>query len=308
MVIAVAAFAVGCSRKASPNVRVDPALATLLPSDTLVLIGVRAEALRETPVYKKYGAQIEAQMGELAKGTGVDPRRDLWELLAAMDGKDAIVFARGKFSDMGLEPKLEAQGAKRFAHRGYTLMGTDERSVAFINPTTIAAGRTAGLRSMLDSKDQPKGGNVPALIEKARQIPAGSQIWIAGIGGGVRTLLVPPSSNLDNLNRMVQSVSDFRGGIELNTGAKAYLEAVCVSEAAAKQIHDGLRAIIGMGRLMTPDGGREMLRVYDAIKVSWDRNTVRVNGDFPEDVLDTLVSLTEGKKPSTSSPESRRPD
>ena len=295
---------IGCSRTGPSNTRVDPAFATLLPADTVLLTGIRVEALRTTPLYKKHAALIDKKLDDLSKRSGIDARQNLWELLVTSNGKDTIVFARGKFAEMGLEPKLEAQGAKRSAHRGYTMLGDDRAMLAFLSPTTAAAGPPAALKTMLDNKDRPKGGNVPALLEMSRQIPAGNHIWFAGLGG-VRAPGIPPSSNLDNLNRMSQSVRTFQGGVELTEAATVKLEALCNSEKDAKEIHDALRGLLGIGRLTSP---REMLPLFDAVQVSLDASRVRAEAAFQPAVIDQLIKLLAGSRSSISSPESRPRD
>jgi hypothetical protein len=85
----------GCRPKPAPIVLVDPALAILVPPDAVLLAGVRMKQLRES---------------------GIDPRKDVWELLITSDGKDTVVMARGKFSELGMEPKLEREGVRRFAY------------------------------------------------------------------------------------------------------------------------------------------------------------------------------------------------
>jgi hypothetical protein len=307
LIVLGAACLAGCSRKPSTTVRVDPALATLIPSDTVLLTGVRVEALRATSVYKKYEPLLEKELNELSSKAGIDPRKNVWEIVAASNGKDSLVFARGKFSEMGLEPKLEGQGGKRSSYRGYTLIGSDEHVVAFLSPTTAAAGRSAAVKAMLDAKDQPKGGTLQSLIDEVQSIPSSNQIWAGGFGGG-RTIPVPPSSNLDNLNRMILSVQRFSGGLDLNGGLKLNAEALCATAADAKRIHDAMRGFIGMGRLSTPTNQPEMLRFYDALKVSQDDTRVLVNADIPEDMLDSVMRMLQERRGSTSLPELPRPN
>ena len=45
---------VGCAHKSAVGPKIDPALATLVPEDTTLLVGTRLEALEKTPVYQKY--------------------------------------------------------------------------------------------------------------------------------------------------------------------------------------------------------------------------------------------------------------
>jgi hypothetical protein len=44
----------GCAHKSVVGPKIDPALATLIPEDTTLLVGTRLEALEKTPVYQKY--------------------------------------------------------------------------------------------------------------------------------------------------------------------------------------------------------------------------------------------------------------
>src|SRR5580658_4233483 len=103
----------GCARKAPVGPKIDPALATLIPGDTTLLIGTRLEALERTPVYQKYLADRKfPQIDEFARQTGIDPKKDLWELLFVSNGKNKILLGRGKFANE-MEPRLEKNGAKR---------------------------------------------------------------------------------------------------------------------------------------------------------------------------------------------------
>jgi hypothetical protein len=65
--------------------------------------------------------------------------------------------------------------------------------------------------------------------------------------------------------------------------------------SAARQIHDALRGLIGIGRLSTPDNQRELLRFFDAIQVSQEDRTVRVRASIPLDLLIAFESFLGGK-------------
>ena len=76
-----------CTRKAVVGPKIDPALATLIPADTTLLVGTRLEALARTPVYQKYFADRRfPQVEEFAAKVGIDPKKDLWELLFVSNG------------------------------------------------------------------------------------------------------------------------------------------------------------------------------------------------------------------------------
>ena len=52
LVIAVGILA--CGPGTPPHVSIDPAMATLVPPDTIGLMGMRLDHLRETPFYEKH--------------------------------------------------------------------------------------------------------------------------------------------------------------------------------------------------------------------------------------------------------------
>ena len=97
---AVALLAAGCSSLHKPGaVRIDPALETLVPSDTVFLLGARIDKIRDTDIYRKYLSQTNpTQIQQFAQATGIDPRKDLDEALACYNGKAGLLLIRGAFN------------------------------------------------------------------------------------------------------------------------------------------------------------------------------------------------------------------
>ncbi|MCS7315510.1 MAG: hypothetical protein NZ554_08565, partial [Bryobacteraceae bacterium] len=173
--MAVAAAVLGCRSAERSQLYVDPALAALVSPEAVMVAGARVESLRGTALYKRWvaGRRVPV-LDELAARLGLDPRKDLWELVVASEGGHTVALARGKFSPMGLEPRME--GARRTAYKGYTLIGDERASVVFMNSTTAATGPAAALRALIDRRGRGKG--VSPLIQQARALPAGTQIWL----------------------------------------------------------------------------------------------------------------------------------
>jgi hypothetical protein len=194
----------------------------LVPPDTILLAGVRLEPLRATPLYQRYIANRKLpQFEEFVKETGFDPRKDLWEFLIANDGKDTVVMARGHFDEMGLEPKLDREGAERMSYKGYTLLGDARTAVAFMNSSTAVSGPTAAVRSVIDRRSQAKGGIPQVLMEKVKAIPSTNQIWAVGnVNGRIPMLNFRDNGNLANLNNITPALKIFTTGIDLRTGFK----------------------------------------------------------------------------------------
>ena len=82
--LSLALIAAGCGPSSA---EVDPALARLVPPDTLALIDIKADALRATPLYLKYVS------GRLESMKVTD---DVSEALAVSKGRDVVVFTKSK--------------------------------------------------------------------------------------------------------------------------------------------------------------------------------------------------------------------
>ena len=94
--LAIALAVAGCSKQ--QNVFIDPALATMVPPDTIFVAGIRVDALKKTPFWQEHISQRNLALFDRLRGeTGLDPRSDVWELLAASDGKSTVVLARVGF-------------------------------------------------------------------------------------------------------------------------------------------------------------------------------------------------------------------
>src|SRR5260370_23028551 len=111
-----------------------------MPSDSVLAVAVHLDKLRKTPVYEKYLANRSfPELDRMARFTGMDPRKDLWQLLFLSDGKHNVLLGRGNFAD-DMELKLQREGAQRIGYKSYYLVGADEAAVVFFNSTTAAVG------------------------------------------------------------------------------------------------------------------------------------------------------------------------
>lgn len=292
----IALVVAGCKPKPSPTVVADPGLMTLVPSDTVFLAGIRMEPLRATPIYQKYVAQQKIQLVEdFRKQTGLDPTKDLWEFIVASNGKDTAVLTRGQFSEMGLEPKLEKQGVQRMGYKGYTLLGDETSAVAFINSSTAIAARTPYVKTLIDGRGKSTGAP-KWLMDRVKQIPSTNQIWFTG-AGELPGLNRRDAGNMANLNVLIDRVQSFTGGIDFRAGARAHADAACDNEADAEHLAQSVKGLVGMGRLSAPSNERDLLRAYDAVKVSFTGKVVTVDVDLPQDLVDRMIKLGDSFRP-----------
>jgi hypothetical protein len=169
-----------CRKAPSPTVFLDPALAVLVPRDTTILAGVRMQHIRATPFYQQHVVSAP-RLAKFRQNVGLPNEADVWEYLIAADGEDPIILMRGKFSEMGMEPRSAKEGAERISHRGVSVIGDDKGAIAFLNPTTAMAGTVRAIKRALDERNENTG--VPTALKRlASEIPSNNEAWIVSVG------------------------------------------------------------------------------------------------------------------------------
>lgn len=282
----------GCARKSAFGPKIDPALATLIPPDTTLLVGTRLDALKRTPIYQKYLENRNIpQIEEFAKQTGLDPKKDLWELLFVSDGKHNVLLGRGKFANE-MEPRLEKQGAKRFGYKGYDLVGNENTAVLFISETAAAIGPTESLRFLIDERGASKGPPA-ALAAIMNDIPSDAQFWAVYAGGPVDLGL---GGNLANITKLVHSIETGSVFFDLTLGLHGVASGECSSPQAAEDVQGALKAFIGLGRLNTPANQKDLLAAFDGMRVTLQDKRVRLYMDVPQEAVDQFLNLWVGRR------------
>jgi len=290
--VCAAMILAGCAHRVPVGPKIDPALATLVPDDTTLLVGTRLEALEKTPVYQKYLADRKfPQVEDFAKQTGLDPQKDLWELLFVSNGKNNVLLGRGKFANE-MEPRLEKGGAKRFGYKGYNLIGDEKTAVVFISSTTAAMGPTESLRFLLDQRGASKGPP-PALTALMKDIPPEAQFWAAYTGGPVDLGF---TGNMANISKLVASIETGSVYFDLRTGLNGVASGECSTDQSAEEVQGALKAFIGLGRLNTPANQPEMQAAWDGLRTTLQNKRVKLYIDVPQNVVDQFLALWMGRK------------
>jgi len=286
-----------CKQEGGKGVVLPAKMEQYIPGDTVVLIGARIDEIQTSQIFQKLAAEQQIpELNDFTKRTGLDPRKDLNELVLASNGKDAVMIARGRMENRAqLEAMLEKEGAKRTAFEKHTLIGTDDAAVVFIDNTIAVAGRPAMLKSVLTGKVDDN--NKRAILERVAALPQDRPVWAVAIGG-FSPMPLPETGNLANLGRIFQSLRTVSMTIDLKDGLSLAANGLCGNEKDAKQLHDMLRGLIGFGRLSTPTDKPELLRFFDGIKVDHADSTVKLNADVPMDMVEFFLSLTGKRKPA----------
>jgi len=291
LVCSFLALLCSCSSKQA-GANLDPSFALLIPPDSTAIACVRIDLLQKTDAYKKYfGDYMVGSVDELARQIGVDPRKNLWEVVYVSNGKQSALLGRGMFSDES-EPRLDnltKQGAKRFGYKGFNFVGNDDKAILLISQTVVAAGDTPFLKQMIDSRDKSTGPP-PALAVLLKDIPHDMQLWGVYSGGPVE-LPFALEGNLANAGKMLSLIQQGSYYFDLRTGLNGVVLGQGKNEQDAQQLEGALKALLGMGRLMTPANQPGLQKLWDGFRVTEEARRVKLYVDQPEEMVGQLASL-----------------
>jgi hypothetical protein len=287
---------IGCSKTPVAGPKIDPALYLLIPSDTVMLAGTRLDSIESTEVYKKYLSQRSLpQIEDFARQTGIDPRKDLWQLLYISNGKNSAVMGRAMFSDES-EPKLQKNGATRFSYKGLTLVGDEQTAILLVGPTVVGVGDTAELKAIVDAKDKSTAGPPPAMAELMKDIPPEAQFWVAYRGGPIQ-MPFDATGNLSNINQIVKLIQTGTLYLDLSSGIKGLAVGPGNTEHDAGELESGLKALVAFGRLSTPANQPDLQRIWDGLTVTRQDRVVKLHIDEPAELVDRALALWLGPSP-----------
>jgi hypothetical protein len=242
-----------------------------VPPDTMALVGVRLDKLRTTPAYRKLAGQHRLpRFDDFRSDTGVDPERDIRELVLAYDGQSALWIARGAF------PLKDASSPRN-------------SSLTIIDKDTALAGPAAVVRAAIDQYKSGRGGAPGGLLARVQALPGDPQIWAVTSGWtGLPPDTLRQMGNAANLDRVLRSTESTTLTADLRAGLHAVMAAECRNEADGLNLSAELRGLLGLLRSV-PKNRPDLLRALDGIQVSQQGRSVKVSVDLPQDLFDRLL-------------------
>jgi hypothetical protein len=288
--LASALAVTSCMRQQIPGVVVDPAFKTLIAPDTKLLAGVDIDALKKTSFYQRHEKDLKAPiLNSAAERFGVNPLRDVSELLAAWNGSDWLFMERGRWNSQDLQKRLIAGGARATTYRDRTVLGDNAGSLVFFK-TVALEGPTPAVRRAIEIEAAGNGEVPEELAERLRTLPKHDQIWTVSRAGLAFADLPMNSDTQTALSNITGSVRGTTAGVYVDDGVHLSIDLQCVSDQGATRVHDALRGMIGFGRLSTKDNEEDLLRAYDAIQVEKKDQTVNVRADLQGNLADRLIA------------------
>ena len=290
LLIAAAALS-ACHKPGTTGVSVNSAFRPLIPPDTKALAALDVDKLKTSGLFQRHQNLLNSPfLDALSERVGLDPRRDISNLLVAWNGKDAVAIARGGFNLGALESKLPSLGTRPTRYKSYTIFGDNRDALAFLKHGVAIAGPLQTVRSEIDLESSGGGGVPDELQARLAMIPKGDQVWAVS-RGGLAFADVPMRSDIESaLSNIVSYVSDTNLGVAFDTGTHLSAEIVCISNEGAQRVRDALRGGIGLARLTTRDDESDLLQLYDAIQVSQDQQIIHVNADISGQLTDKLLA------------------
>lgn len=284
---------IGCARKESASLHVSPSLESLVPADTVVVLGINFATLKNTSIYQKLITRVPLpQLDMFTRQTGLDPRKDFSEILLCSDGKNALLLVRGTFQISDLQARLKARGEPQSEYKGRAIFGDQPVAITFIDGSIAAAGPPAQIRALIDQPSGSGRGLPASLRDLLRTLPASDQIYGALTGGiAALNLPLPRQGDLASIMQSLKSVDTATIGMNLSNGIDARAVVNCSTARDAKFIHDMLRGLIGFGRLRTPDNQPDLLKLYDAVQITQQQMQTKVTANVPQQLADKFIDL-----------------
>jgi hypothetical protein len=282
-IAAIACLALGgCRMVSPPQGPVDPGLAEFLPPATVALVGVQMDRLRQAPLYQKLAQQGSLPMLDgFRTDTGIDPDRDVRQLLLASDGRRTLAMARGTFQTK------PPDGWRASAYRGYTLWSKDSGvTIAFPDRTTVLGGPGALVRAAIDNR---KKGAPPDVMARVATISPDVESW-AVVAAWSK---VPPGTltgNAANLDRVLRSVEGATLTVSFRTGVTAAATGDCRTPQEALELSENLRGLAGLLRLGVPRDRPEVARRFDGMRITQEDRRVKWSLEIPPDLADSLAA------------------
>lgn len=249
--LAVALLMAGCRREPQ-FARVDAALAPLIPSDTVALACLRLDRLKASPFSRQFVEQTPLPfLTDLQKQTGLDPRRDIWELVWAIrsEGRAPLVFIRGKFGgEFGFEPEIKDPMLRRMNYKGYYMFGAGNTGVLFMNTGAALTGRIDDLQAVIDNRDKSGERAPQELLNLVGTLPGTSEFWLAAVNGEAALRALPAFSGMGGGSPDWQGAKTLTGSGQLANGVQLEFDLQLRDATSAQSVAGAVAGLHSLAR------------------------------------------------------------
>lgn len=275
-----------------------PGVGLSLPRETRMVTGVDVRRFVASPFYQRYAraqTQRPQAFAELEARTGINPERDVDQIVMSSQPQGAAAVAIGRFERRRVSKALETQkDVTTSKHEGLPLYvfraGVRGASaVAFLADDVVVFGTRPEVEQTITSHAKGSGGlrdnaELTALLQTVR---AGATFWTAGdqtlLSQLPKTLPGPGGGGALSLPGMKSLV--VTGDLDPSVSFEAVAQAI--DEAAAQKLADVVRGLIALATLQASQKP-ELQQLASALTVTNEAARVRVNGRLSYELIDAL--------------------
>jgi len=255
--------------------------------------------------------------GELEEKTGLDPERDLDQVVIAGGPSVAsgrrqpgLVLVSGRFDRYKLSRAIETsgKGVTWKDHQGTTVYMFGEgrkgaEAAAFLDDDTLVFGSQAAVEGTIASR---VGGKAPlrtnaALMALLERVKPGSTFWMVGDQSLLSNLpqSVPAPGGSDGASLQLPAVQNLIVTGDLDPQIAVEATAETADEVAAKNLADVLRGLLALGALQG-NQKPELKELASAVSVSTEVNQVHVNARIPHALFQSLQPKKAAESPAVA--------
>jgi hypothetical protein len=278
--------------------------ALILPADAKFVMGFDVKRFAASPFYERFKAQRGMKpeaLAELEAKTGLDPARDLDQIVVAgtgVRGAAGVAVALGHFDLYKLGRAIEASGkAHGTSYQGVTVYDFSEESkqqlsLALVDESTLVLGPTDQVTQALASRTR---GETPLktnteLMARVEKIQPGSTFWMVGdqsLLASLPTSIPGPGGSAGGGSLALPALLGLTVTGDLDPQVSIAVTGEAKDAAAAKNLADVVRGLVAMASLQAAQKP-ELQQLASAVSVATEENRVLVSARIPYETLDAL--------------------
>lgn len=276
-------------------------LLSFVPADAKTLGGMHVDRTLSSPFGQFLLSQIndnEKDFQEFVNTTGLDPRRDIREvLMAGADDtrKNGVVIARGVFNGPRILAAAQSKGGVMTSYKGIPVAASKDGQWLTVFDGSIAAmGQQALVQYAIDRR---ASSTVPttALARKASALAARYDAWLVAAGPITANAKAPGAPAL-------AGILETSGGVEFGATVRMSGEALTRSDKDAQALVDIVRFLTTMlqnNSQNNPDVQR-LQAVLNSLDVRAEGPAMKFSMAIPQADLEQLMKPMKAKAAQAS--------
>ena len=306
----VAGLALYSSMVVSASIPGLPDSIAYLPMDSQAVFGMNVKKFVASPAYatfeQKHGDQVGKDLADFIAQTGVDPRRDIFYVIASgrsLEGKKGtgVVIAQGNFNTAAITTFISSKATPiKLDYNGATVLiipeangSTVEKGIAFLSEQEIALGEIGTLKEVLDIKASQntasKKGSVldnPTLGPLLTQLNPEEMFWFAGDPTDV--LAKAPANT--PLGGNLSAITNVFGTLNLTTEVVGSITVTAKDEVSAGKLADVAKGLLALGSLAS-DQNPSLAELLKGVMIQQSKTQIQMKINFPIELLDKLDQM-----------------